>query len=298
MSNPNLTQPITIAKSLKVWFAIAVAVVMLLAPLASAARLAWNDDHYTQILAAPFITAGLIWFRRQEVFRDPQPAPRFGLAVVLLALACVLVFRPDGTSDASGPSPSLIGASIAFPLLGFGASLFFFGTQSFRRALFPLLVLLLCVPIPPGAISAIERFLQNGSADATDVIFRLIGTPVFRDGLRFSLPGVTIEVAPECSGIRSSIALFIASLVLGYLFLRTTGAQVILFIVTLPLLIVKNAIRISTLSWLGAYVSREFLTGNLHHRGGSLFFLLAIGILLPILLLLAKFENRSRRPSP
>lgn len=284
------------ATSLKVLFAIAASAALLLAPLGLAARLAWNDDHYTQILAAPIITIGLIWFRRQEVLHDCRPAPAIGLGAILLALACALAFRTGAALDAVGPSPSLIGASFAFPLLGFGAFLFFYGVQSFRRALFPLLVLLLCVPIPPGAVSAIERFLQNGSADVTDIMFRLIGTPVFRDGLRFSLPGVIIEVAPECSGIRSSIALFIASLVLGYLFLRTTGSQIVLFVVTLPLLIVKNAIRITTLSWLGAYVSRDFLTGNLHHRGGSIFFLLAVAILIPLVLLLVRFENRFRHP--
>lgn len=281
-----------------VCFGVLAVAVLWLAPLTSLARLAWTDDHYTHILAAPVITAGLIWFRRQEVIEDREPARRLGLGLGLLALSFALIFRSSATAEGAIPNSSLIGASAAIPLLGYGGFLFVYGSRAFRRALFPLLVLLLCIPIPAGAVAAVERFLQNGSADMTDVIFRLIGTPVFREGLRFSLPGVTIEVAPECSGIRSSIALFIASLVLGYLFLRTIGAQTVLFVLTLPLLIVKNAIRISTLSWLGAYVSRDFLTGDLHHRGGSLFFLLAIGILIPILLLLARFEKRLLRGKP
>jgi len=57
---------------------------------------------------------------------------------------------------------------------------------------------------------------------------------------------------------------------------------------------VKNGIRIVTLSLLSIYVDPSFLTGNLHHQGGILFFLLALGILLPLLWLLQQHERRRR----
>jgi exosortase/archaeosortase family protein len=72
----------------------------------------------------------------------------------------------------------------------------------------------------------------------------------------------------------------------------------LLFVVlVLPVSVVKNAIRIVTLTLLSIYVDPGFLRGSLHHDGGFVFFLLALAILFPILLLLQKSEGRSAPPS-
>ena len=52
-------------------------------------------------------------------------------------------------------------------------------------------------------------FLQCGSTSVAYFLFRILGVPVLRQGFLLTVPGVTIEVAKECSGIRSSMALFI-----------------------------------------------------------------------------------------
>jgi exosortase/archaeosortase family protein len=59
---------------------------------------------------------------------------------------------------------------------------------------------------------------------------------------------------------------------------------------SIPLSIIKNGIRITTLTLLAVYVDPSFLTGDLHKKGGFVFFLLALAILFPILLLLQKSE--------
>jgi exosortase/archaeosortase family protein len=70
-----------------------------------------------------------------------------------------------------------------------------------------------------------------------------------------------------------------------------------LFIVLVfPVSIVKNGIRIVTLTLLGVYVDPSFLQGNLHHDGGFVFFLLALALLFPVLLLLQKSEPRRTPP--
>ena len=104
------------------------------------------------------------------------------------------------------------------------------------------------------------------------------------------MPGVTIEIAKECSGIRSSVALVITSLLAGHLFLRSSWKKAVLTLTTVPLLIVKNGIRIVTLSLLSIYVDPGFLTGGLHRDGGILFFFLALALLTPVLWLLQKSE--------
>jgi hypothetical protein len=41
------------------------------------------------------------------------------------------------------------------------------------------------------------------------------------------------------------------------------------------------------------YVDPEFLTGQLHHEGGIVFFLLALALLAPVLFVLRRLEPRA-----
>jgi exosortase/archaeosortase family protein len=86
------------------------------------------------------------------------------------------------------------------------------------------------------------------------------------------------------------------SLLSGHFFLKSTGSKILLLLAALPLLIVKNGLRIVTLSVLAIYVDPGFLTGELHRQGGVVFFLIALGILGLVLRLLQNVEiGRARR---
>src|SRR5581483_3178140 len=141
-----------------------------------------------------------------------------------------------------------------------------------RRALFPLLFLYLLAPIPEPIMTRIVVGLQHASADTADVLYSLAGVPVVRHGQFFILANQQIEVARECSGIRSSIALFITGLVFGHLLLHKGWSKVLLVAAILPLGIFKNGLRIFSLSTLATYVDPRFLSGPLHHNGGIIFF--------------------------
>jgi exosortase len=126
----------------------------------------------------------------------------------------------------------------------------------------------------------------------TFAIFKALGIPVFREGFVLTVPGVAIEVASECSGIRSSMALLITCLLAAYLYLRTSWKILFFALLVIPFSIIKNGIRIATLTLLSLYVDPSFLRGNLHRDGGFVFFLLALAIMFPILRLLEKSEKR------
>ena len=59
----------------------------------------------------------------------------------------------------------------------------------------------------------------------------------------------------------------------------------------LLIMVVKNGIRIATLTILAQYVDPGFLYGRLHREGGVVFFLLGLVLLLPILWLLQRSEK-------
>ena len=63
-----------------------------------------------------------------------------------------------------------------------------------------------------------------------------------------------------------------------------------------PLAIIKNGIRIVTLTLLALYIDESFITNSkLHSEGGIIFFLIALTFLAPILWLLRKSEKRAEK---
>lgn len=249
-------------------------------------ELAWRHEHYSYILFVPLISAGLLYAGRARFFSAVEFSPRLGAALVCMgALAC---FALNHFAWAMG----------AVVLVWISGFLWFFGPQTVRAARFPLLTLALVIPLPSQAMKAIETFLQYSSAEVTHWLLLFSGMPFLRNGLQFSLPGVVVEVAPECSGIRSATGLMLTALVLGYLFLQSGWSRVSLLLLAIPITILKNATRIAILSWLGVNVSADYLHGLLHHRGGPLFVLLALALLLATLLMLQGAEGNRRKAPP
>jgi exosortase/archaeosortase family protein len=108
---------------------------------------------------------------------------------------------------------------------------------------------------------------------------------------------VSIEVAKECSGIRSSMVLLILALVIVHFCLKKFWTKVLFVAIGLFMMILKNGIRIATLTLLAIYVDPGFLYGRLHRQGGITFFLLALLLLLPVLRLLQRSESLDARNS-
>jgi exosortase len=192
-------------------------------------------------------------------------------------------------------SLSLLVAAIL--LIWTAGLLAFYGRRVVLSALFPVCFLVLIVPLPPVLLDRIVLALQEGSAEISFVLFKLIGMPVLRDGLKFSLPGVVIEIAEQCSGIHSSMSLLIASILVGYVFLRSGWKRFLLSLLTVPIVIFKNAVRIVTISWFGVNVDQGFFHGKLHHQGGLPFSLLALAIMGSLLFLLRRTETRAPQKS-
>jgi exosortase len=93
-------------------------------------------------------------------------------------------------------------------------------------------------------------------------MFRLVGVPVTQDGIMLSIPGLDIEVARECSSIRSSLMLFVTTMVLAQLFLRLWWRKALLIVAAIPLSVAKNGLRIFTIAELGTRVDSRFLDGS------------------------------------
>jgi exosortase len=157
--------------------------------------------------------------------------------------------------------------------------------------------LFLFIPLPEALLSRVVYFLQKGSAEISALLFGLTPLPVLREGFVFHLPRFSIEVARECSGIRSSIALLVLAVLAGHFFLRTWWRQVLFVLAGFVVMIVKNGIRIVTLTMLASYVDPGFLYGNLHREGGVVFFLIGLLLMVPVFWLLQTGEHEPNLPA-
>ena len=252
--------------------------------------LANRDQTASHVIAIPLVSLVLIGLSRAEIFSRARTAIGHGLTVILIGVGISL--------SGSGSYFDLGANALAVQTTGFlvcwiGGFVLAFGVPACRRAAFPLAFLLFAIPPPPAVIAAATAFLKSGSSATVASLFTLTGTPYYRQGDVFSLPGVAIEIADECSGIRSSIALLLTCLLAGQLSLRRGWTRTALLLATLPVALLKNGIRIVSLSLLSIHVDPAFLTGQLHHDGGVVFFVLALALMLPILGLLRWLDAKS-----
>jgi exosortase len=167
-----------------------------------------------------------------------------------------------------------------------------FGVRAARAAVFPLSLLLLMIPLPTVALNAAVRFLQQGSTEITWWLLQAAGEPSLKEGFMIYMPKLTIFVAEECSGIRSSVALFITCLLAAHMMLRSNWRRTIFVLLTFPVALIKNGIRIAALVLLSTHVDMRFMTSSLHRDGGFVFFGIALLIMFPILKLLQRSDAR------
>ena len=264
-------------------------------PLKAVASLSVQDDRYVEIIMAPLLCAFLLYTERDKIFPIARFSPGLGFPLLLLAILSYLIVHHLVRGDERSSLPPI---TCAVVLVWMASFILCYGTRSFKTALFPLCCLFLMIPVSPTLLERITRGLQQGSADVSYALFRLAGVPVFRQGMKFSLAGLDVEVAPECSGIRSCLVFVMAGILASRVYLRSGWRRWTLTLMTIPIAIFKNAVRIVVISCLSAYVSRAFLFGTLHHRSGLVFIFIAIGLFLPILSALQKSERRPLDPGP
>jgi len=248
-----------------------------------------NNDSNSHIVLIPFVAFFLLYLERQHIFSVTRASTGSGIGLILGGVILGwLASRESFPQD--GNWPLSLGA-FSVILVWIGVFLVCYGFTAFRAGAFPLLFLLLMVPLPDAVLDRVIHALQTGSTEIAYLVFQAVGIPVVRQGFVLSVPGVTIEVAKECSSIRSSMALFITCLLAAHLYLRTGWKMFLFVLLSLPVSVVKNGIRIATLTLLSIYVNPGFLTGRLHHEGGFVFFVVALLILCPVFLWLEKSDK-------
>lgn len=255
-------------------------------PVMALVRLAISSEDASHVVLIPIISAAVLFHDRRAIFQKINWSPVFGAGVLLLAIsiACASHFLFNSSQQDLREAGYILALAATW-VSGF---VLVFGTASARVGFFPLLFLLLMIPQPDFLLGHAIYLLRVGSAAITGILFDIFGVPALREGFVFHLATTNIEIAKECSGIRSSMVLLILGLLVAHFRLPQLWKKAVFILAGLFMMILKNGIRIATLTLLGSYVDRGFLTGNLHREGGIVFFILSLFLLWPVLLLLER----------
>jgi exosortase C (VPDSG-CTERM-specific) len=255
-----------------------------------------GEDLHSHILLIPFVSAYLIYIRRHEFPRDYTFSVGWALIPLLAgAISLALGWNPGVFGPSLSQNDYLALIALSFVCFVAAGGFFFLGRKWMAAAAFPFAFLIFMVPMPDRVADFLETASKLASADAASMFFNISGTPVLRDGTFFHLPNITLEVAKECSGIRSSWVLFITSLLAANMFLKKPWRRIVLVAVVIPLGILRNGLRIVFIGLLCVHFGPEMINSVFHKRGGPPFFVLSLIPLFFLLWWLRRGDQRSEK---
>jgi exosortase C (VPDSG-CTERM-specific) len=257
---------------------IAVVTVAFAQPLFRLMVHASEQSLHSHILLVPFVAAYMLFTSGSALPAAGRgsiagAALAFGAGLGALAARIAL----DGSLTVND---GLALTTLAYLGIAAAGGFLFVGVRWMAAAAFPLAFLLF-----------MEDALVVASADVSAWMIAATGTPLLREGTVFTLPTIVLEVARECSGIRSTGVLFITSVVASQMFLTSPWRRLVLVAFVIPLGILRNGFRILTIALLCVKVGPHMVDSVIHHRGGPIFFALS---LVPLFLLLTWLRRSER----
>jgi exosortase len=221
-----------------------------------------NNSYYSHGFLVPLVSGFFLW-RRREAFapqnRKPSNAGLLVLGVSLVAFLVAQVWQAYHLS------------ALAFILLLVGLSLYFLGERSTRRIAFPLGFLLFMIPVP--FINRVSPALESFTATVSTSIVGLLSIPAVNQGSRIQLQGSSFVVGAACSGLNSMVAL--ATLVVIFVFVveGSYRAKIVLLAMAVPIAIVANTFRVSSLLTIAHVFGPEVGMKYFHDYSSPVLFL-------------------------
>lgn len=239
--------------------------------LSSLVRQWSSDENYSHgFIIIPFALY-FAWENRRALMATPAEPRAAGFLLVAASLLLLLA--------------GLLGAELfltRISLIGViaGSVWFLRGSRHLRLLAFPLLLLVLMVPLPAMVFNQIAFPLQLLASRAGETVLATAGVPVLREGNVLELASTKLEVAQACSGIRSLISLLTLGVILGKLAEPRLAIRILLAVLTVPVAIAANAARVAGTGLAANWIGPEAAEGFFHTFSGWLVFVAAFGLLL------------------
>jgi exosortase len=234
----------------------------------------WTDSFYSFCFLVLPISLFITWTKRAEALRAAEGPSMAGIAMVLGATtAVVLLDRAGGRLTSMTP--------VFIIAIGGGSIWTVYGLRTVRVLAFPLAFLLFLLPLPLGVVLKMDFPLQLLCARITASAAHVMGIASRLEGARIYLSHFTMTIAPECNGLRSSLAMLALSVLYAYFQAGRPWHKVTLVTLAVPLAYVANFVRlvcdVVVTNMLGAGFYKYEQTWDL--TWGFLTFLLAAWLL-------------------
>jgi exosortase len=246
----------------------AVVVAMLYAPLVVELVRAWRTDEYAgHGMFVPVYSAFLLWMDRERLRTIPRRGETAGALVMVLALGLF-----EASRSAGGLSFQVVSLALAVA----GAVLWALGPQVLRAAAFPVGLLVLMMPLPRPVVSAVTLPLQEFAAHFASAVLGLVGVPHHHHGISLDLPNLGLVVVEGCNGLRFLMALVTLTAAFAQASQATTARKLILVAAAVPVAILANDVRVTSLALAGHYIGPHAAAGLTHHSIGKGIWALAL----------------------
>lgn len=246
-----------------------------------------NDPNYSHGFIIPFMSAYLIWEMKNKL-ASIEIKPSFA-GVFVVVFGVLFYYLGDIAAELFTMRCSLI-------IVIFGLIIFNLGFSYFRLLFFPVLFLILMIPLPAIVFNKIAFPLQLLAAKSATFSLQICDIPVLRDGNVIHLSTTVLEVAEACSGIRSLISLITLGIIFAHFTHDELWKKAVLVLSTVPIAIFANGMRVSGTGILAHYFGEDVAQGFYHSFAGFLVFGVALLLLLVedaiLFRLLPKFLER------
>jgi exosortase len=280
--------PIPRARSPLPWLALGVAVAGALAlyvSIIAGMAAEWSEfPSLSHGFAVPLLSAYLLWTRRHQLAEAPVEGSLWGLPLIVLALAMLII-------GSLGGEPFV--ARVSLPLALLGTVLFLMGKSITRHAWVAIAYLAFMIPLPYLTLRALTYKSRVFDAGVTATVIGWLGVPVLREGVMLTLPNMRLEVADDCSSVPAIAALLALGAAYAQIQKRPTWIRVALTLAAAPLGLLSNIIRL-ILTATGAYYLGPIALNNVIHKfNGASVFLATVVLLVVFDAMLTRVWKRS-----
>lgn len=232
---------------------------------------ALTNEDYSHVFLIPLITGYLIWERRKRI-RDVKITPLWiGLPLMLFTF----LFSIYGIlgSDISA-------ARISWWLWLVSVLIFCYGKDTFKTLFLPVVMLGFIIPLPEHVQAPLTLSLKLISSKLAAFFIGIAHIPVYVDGNIIDIGTMELQVVDACSGLRYVIPLMALSILCAYFFQRQMWKRVALFLLSFPIAVLMNSLRISITAILSQWASPRIAEGFFHGFSGWLVFLGSFALLM------------------
>ncbi len=236
-----------------------------------------HDGNWSHGWLIPAFSLYLLNSKRDELARCRPKASYVGALVLVVSLAMYFV-SAWRLRMAYPQALSIVGTV-------FGATLLLGGWRVMRVAWFPIVFLVLAVPLPDRLYVSMTMPLRQLASSAAAMLMPLFVSGLHTDAqavvIDYVLPGSppgTLNVEEACSGMRLLMAFVTLGVAMSYVGDRPIWQRLVMVMFCLPIAVFCNTVRVTITGLLIVLGAKTWATGLPHQLLGIVMLMVALSL--------------------